>query len=538
MPAFTAFAALLAIFFVAPSWAAAPAPSQGMAAPSPSLGTVEFPTSCAPAAQKTVERGVALLHSFQYLEVEQTFAEALKQDPRCAIAYWGKAMGLFHQLWDFPSAATLRQGHEDVQQAQNLGTASDRERAYIAAAAAFYQDNTQLSHLERRRAYSQAMAQLHQKFPADEEGAALYALSLVALALDGDNEMPNRKQAIAILQPMFQKHPGNPGIAHYLIHAADTPQLASQGLEAARHYAKIAPASSHALHMPSHVFVRLGLWQECIDSNLAASAAAAEATRAHLAEAGYQFHALDFLDYAYLQSGQDAKARAVAEELKNVPGASTEDIADHQAILAARNALELHQWKEAASLAIPKVRLTWQDDTYYARTIGAARSGDAATARQDLEKFKEIIAARNAHRKQMGYSGHAGEPLDQIEAEAWLAFAGGKHDQALKGIDEAIKREEEEGVSYDRVPAREMKADMLLEIKRPAEALAAYKAALRDSPRRFDSLYGAARAAQLSGNNAEAHEYYATLLQSCTAGDRPELQLARQYIADHQQPAE
>jgi tetratricopeptide (TPR) repeat protein len=247
---------------------------------------------------------------------------------------------------------------------------------------------------------------------------------------------------------------------------------------------------------------------------------------------------MDFLNYAYLQSGQSGKARAVVEQTKDVPGAGEEQIADHQAILAARNALELHQWNEAASLAIPKVRLLWQDDTYYARVIGAARSGDLAAARHDLDKLKEIIVARTAHQKEMGYSGTSGEALDQIEAKAWLAFAGGKHDQALKGIDEAIKREEEEGVSYDRVPAREMKADMLLEIKRPAEALAAYKAALRDSPRRFDSLYGAARAAQLSGNNAEAHEYYATLLQSCTAGDRPELQLARQYIADHQQPAE
>jgi hypothetical protein len=459
--------------------------------------------------------------------VEQTFSQAVQQDPRCAIAYWGKAMGLYHQLWDFPTDATLRQGRQDVQQGEKIGAKTDRERAYIAAAAAFYQDNSKLSHLERRRAYAQAMAQLHQKSPNDDEGAAFYALSLVALAEDGDNEMANRKQAIAILQPLFQKHPDNPGMAHYLIHATDTPQLASQGLEAARAYAKIAPASSHALHMPSHIFIRLGLWQDCINSNLAAAAAAAQATRAHLADAGYQFHAMDFLDYAYLQSGQTAKAQALIGELKDVPGAGTEEITDAQTMFAARNALETHNWKEAASLPIPKVKLRWQDDTYFARAIGAARSGDVAAARQDVSQLKKAIAARQAHSKKLGYgSASPGEAIDQIEAEAWLAFAEGKTDAALQKIAAAVKREAEE-VGDRRIPAREMQADMLLELKRPSEALEAYKAALRDSPRRFDSLYGAARAAELAGNNAEAREYYATLVQSCAPdADRPELKQA------------
>ena len=508
-------------------------------APGTSLGTVEFPSSCTPAAQKTVVHGVALLHSFQYQQVEQAFTQAAGQDPHCAIAWWGKAMGLYHQLWDFPSEATLRAGWQDMQQAEKIGAQTDRERAYIAAAAAFYQDNPRLSHLQRRQAYSQAMAQLHQKFPNDDEGAAFYALSLAALAEDGDNEMANRKQAIAILLPLFQKYPDNPGMAHYLIHATDTPQLASQGLEAARAYAKIAPASSHALHMPSHIFIRLGLWQDCITSNLAAAAAAAQATRAHLADAGYQFHAMDFLDYAYLQSGQDAKAQALIGELKSVPGAGAEEISDAQARFAARNTLESHSWKEAAALPIPKVKLLWQDDTYFARAIGAARSGDVGGARQDLNQLKEIITAREAHNKQMGNTGYPGEAIDLIEAEAWLAFAEGKADAALAGMEKAVQREENEGVTYERAPAREMQGDMLLELKRPADALAAYKAALHDSPRRFDSLYGAARAAQLSGNAAEAREYYATLVQSCEPGaDRSELQAAKDYLAKHEQSAE
>ncbi|HSB75522.1 MAG TPA: hypothetical protein VLC12_07730 [Terriglobales bacterium] len=496
-----------------------------------SLGVVEFPSSCTPEAQKIVEQGVALLHSFQYQQVEQTFSQAARQDPHCAIAYWGEAMGLYHQLWDFPSASTLKAGWQYTQEANKAGKASERERAYVAAAAAFYQDAPKLTHVERRRAYAQAMAQLHQKFPDDDEGAAFYALSLVALAEDGDHEMANRKQAIALLQPLFHKHPDNPGMAHYLIHATDTPQLASQGLEAARAYAKIAPASSHALHMPSHIFIRLGLWQECIASNLAASAAAAQATRAHLADSGYQFHAMDFLDYAYLQSGQGAKARELIAELKNVPGASAGEIADEQATFAARNALELHQWKEAATLPIPKIPPRWQDNTYYARAIGAARSGDAAGARQALDKLKKIIAAREARSKKMGNPGYPGEAIDRLEVEAWLAFAQGQSDAALEAMGKAVKREEEEDVNYTRPPAREMQADMLLELKRPAEALAAYKAALRDSPRRFDSLYGAARAAELAGNAAEAREYYATLVQSCGAdADRPELKEAASAV--------
>jgi tetratricopeptide (TPR) repeat protein len=236
---------------------------------------------------------------------------------------------------------------------------------------------------------------------------------------------------------------------------------------------------------------------------------------------------MDFLDYAYLQSGQLAKAREMVEKLKDVPGAQAEEIADQQSVFAARNALESHQWKEAAALAIPHIKLRWQDDTYFARAIGAARSGDVAGARKDFDKLKAIIAAREAHSKQMGNAGYPGTAIDRLEVEAWLAFAGGKSDEALQSIEKAVKREEDESVTYSRIPAREMQADMLLELKRPSEALAAYKAALRDSPRRFESLYGAARAAELAGNAAEAREYYATLVQSCDpTADRPELKQA------------
>ncbi len=319
------------------------------------------------------------------------------------MARWGKAMALYHQLWDFPQSNTLKQGLEDVQQAEKLGDATERERGYVTAAAAFYQDNPKLSHPERASAYSAALARLHAQSPEDVEAGAFYALSLVALAdVHGVDNLPNRKKALAILDPLFRQHPDNPGVAHYLIHAADVPELAPQGLEAARHYAKIAPDSSHALHMPSHIFVRLGLWQESIASNIASAASAADAIEAHHSEPHYQTHALDFLDYSYLQSGQEGKARRIAEDEMHVPGASQEDKLEHQAMVMARNALELHRWKEAAALPVPAVRPVWQGATYFARALGAARSGDAAAAHSALQRLTEIVAAREAKSRKEG----------------------------------------------------------------------------------------------------------------------------------------
>jgi len=286
------------------------------------LGKVNFPTSCDPQAQITIAKGVALLHSFQYQQSEQTFEESAKQDSQCAMAQWGKAMALDHQLWDFPSARTLQEGRQDIEEAEKLSAGTEREREYIAAAAAFYQDNSSLTHTARVQAYSSAMEKVHADNPRDTNAAALYALSLVALAEYGEQDLANRKKALAILNPLFISDPDNPGVAHYIIHASDTPELAPAGLDAARRYAQIAPDSSHALHMPSHIFTRLGLWQESIDSNIAAIASAAKATEMHMAESHYQTHAMDFLSYAYLQSGQEAKARSVISDLNTVPGAS------------------------------------------------------------------------------------------------------------------------------------------------------------------------------------------------------------------------
>ena len=497
------------------------------------LGKVDFPTSCTSAAAPTMEKGVALLHSFQYQQSEQTFTEAEQQDPRCAMAYWGKAMALYHQLWDFPDANDLRQGREDLEEARKISNVSARESEYISAAAAFFQDNSDISHTARAEAYSTAMEKLYRDNPKDTDAAAFYALSLIALAERGQHDLANRKKALAVLNPLLVTEPEHPGVAHYIIHASDTPELASEGLVAARMYAKIAPDSSHAIHMPSHIFTRLGLWQESIDSNIAASASAAKAMELHLAESHYQTHAMDFLDYAYLQSGQQTKAYAVVNDLTTIPGANHWTVGDMQATLEARNAMELHRWKEAADLEVRHIPVRDQGMTYWAKAIGAARADDAEAAKQDLQKLIEANDAQDLYDKGMGNKVSAGEGVQRLEAEAWLAYAENKSADALKSMRLAIEREESEHLESLAMPAREMLGDLLLELKQPSEALAAYQAALKTSPKRFDGLYGAARAAESAGNPKEARDYYSQLAKIVGPGaDRSELQEVKVNLAE------
>ena len=497
------------------------------------LGQVYFPSSCQAAAQPTLEKALALMHSFQYTQAEETFSDAAKQDPQCAMAYWGKAMARYHQLWEFPQPGTLKEGLADVQQAQTLATPTERERAYIAAAATFYQDDAKLTQEQRTTAYSAAMAKLRALAPQDIEAAELYALSLIALAEQDVDASANRLKAIAILNPIFAAQPNSPGAAHYLIHASDTPELAPQGLAAARAYARIAPDSSHAIHMPSHIFNRLGLWQETIASNIAAAASAEHATDMHLAEPRYQTHAMDYLDYAYLQSGEEANARAMATAEMSVHGSTDEQRLDHRALLEARNALELHRWREAAELRIPAgVREQWLDTTYWARAIGAARSGDLTSAKQDVAKLTDIVARREEQSRSEGYKVSVEKATDLREAEAWLAFAQGKSQEAIAELTAAAQREEKEGAESVRMPAREMLADMYAEMKKPAEALATYSAALKYSPNRFDSLYGAALAAKATGDATASQTYFAKLSAIAGPGaDRPELAEAKTVLA-------
>jgi tetratricopeptide (TPR) repeat protein len=497
------------------------------------FGKVNFPTHCSKSVQSTMERGLALLHSFQYEEAEQAFTTAAHVDSECALAYWGKAMALYEPLWDFPQPQTLALGWQDVEQARKIGVKDPRVRGYIEAADAFYQPND-LRPIARAQAYSSAMEKLYRDRPEDNEAGELYALSLIALAQMGVDDLANRKRAIAILNPIFAKYPENPGAGHYLIHATDVRELAPEGLAAARVYARIAPDSPHALHMPSHIFRRLGMWKEMIRSNVASAAAAEQATKTHRGDADYQLHAMDFLDYGYLESGQEAKARRLVPALKNVPRAPESDLLDAQSRFAARNAIELHRWKEAAALEIPKERLVWQDYTYWARAIGAARSGDVQRARNDVQKLVEIARIVKTAESQQGSGGMAasGMGIDPSEPAAWLAYAEGKPDEAVSILRTAADREDARDDEPFATPAREMLADLLAELQRPAEALAAYKEALQNFPNRFNALYGAARAADALGDRSTAVDFYGKLIANCPArADRPELLAARKYVA-------
>ena len=492
------------------------------------LGDVSFETSCAPAVQKSFNRAVALLHSFQYEQAGEAFQAVAKQDPQCAMAYWGVAMTLYHPLWETPGAETLKRGLETIRKAKSLGAKTDRERDYIAAVEAFYRDSAKLNHNARAIAYANAMAQVHAHYPRDREGAAFYALSLLGEEPQKDDRLANRKQAAAVLEELFRDDPDHPGAAHYLIHAYDTSELAQLGLPAARRYAKIAPDSSHALHMPSHIFSRLGLWQDSIDSNLAAISAAELPEAVRTGGSHYAMHALDFLEYAYLQSGRTGDAQRVIDEVKTVAGADASDITNTQADFGVRYEIELHHWSKAASLVAPSTdHVGLKAYVGWARVIGAARSGDAAGAQKSIEQLDALDAVKHDYPA-------AFAERERQEAVAWLAYAQGKGDEAVKAMLAVADREDAAGPELLTVPAREMLADMLLELHRPAEALAAYEASLRVSPGRFDSLYGGLRAAEAAGDTKKAAAFYSQLLENCGGGahcDRPELAEVKALLA-------
>jgi len=488
------------------------------------LGKVDFPSTCSAAAQPFIEKGAALLHSFQYLQSENTFTEAVKQDPQCALAHWGKAMALYHQLWDFPEKKTLGAGRKELEKARKLKNGSPREKGFIETADVFFQKNGKLDEKARIAAYSAAMEKWYATLPGDVEVGSFYALSLVALAYqeDAPKGLALREKAIAVLNPLFEKNPDHPGVAHYLIHAADEQSLAPQGLTAARRYAAIAPDSSHAIHMPSHIFVRLGMWQDSITSNISAQAAGAHAAEAHQAESHYQTHAMDFLNYSYLQIGQVAKAQAVITDEHHVVGATDKSKEQHAALLNERMLMEFHRWKEAAALPA---------EFMFTRTIGAARSADLTAARAGLANL-QANAKELAGKKKGNYTGAADDQIQLQEAEAWVMFADGRIDQALKELRAAADAEDSHRLDSFNVSAREMLAEMLLEAKRPIEALAEYKIALKNTPNRFNLLVGAGRAANAAQQLGEAHTYFSILLEMCgSSGDRPELAEARTLAA-------
>ena len=507
------------------------------------LGTVHFAVSCAPSVQKAFARGVALLHSFWYEEAEKEFLQITKDDPKCAMAHWGVAMSIWHQLWNEPDAKVIAHGYAEANSAAKianvaqLGPATPREKGYINAILAFYSDSDKLDHEARAKAYSDAMKKVYESYPDDHEAATFYALSLLASEPHHDATFANRKAAAAILEKLFAIEPDHPGVAHYLIHAYDKPQLAQLGIPAARRYAQVAPAAPHALHMPSHIFARVGLWQDDINSNLASVAATRKTAAMHMGGEGHQFHAMDFLFYAYLQSGRESDARALMDEVKAMPemhdmyGVGFDPHLATEAHFAALYPLEMRDWSTAASLTPVAVPGTAENSaTYWAKAIGAAHLHQPEEVRKDVSAI-EAIHQKFVADKKKDFAEATDNDLKQ--AQAWLAFAEGKYDDAVEALRPIADKEDALGDEPQGIPTREMIADILLEAKRPQQALAEYQADLTFNPNRFNGLYGAARAAEGAGKQSEANQYYATLVKVCAGGSstRPELSHARELLA-------
>ncbi|HEY4932318.1 MAG TPA: hypothetical protein VII23_12165 [Terriglobales bacterium] len=502
---------------------------QAQAVPNEKLGTVNFPISCAASQQKAFERGVALLHSFWYDKAEQQFKDIAAADPTCAIAYWGEAMSQWHQIWDRPDAATMKRQLAVVQQGQKLGAKTQRERDYLDALAVFYQ-NRSASFEVRVNAYSQAMEKLHEKYPGDHDAAAFYGLSLLAAVPPNDATFANQKKALALLNAEFPLAPDNPGISHYIIHSCDSPQMAADGLAAARRYGQIAPSAPHAAHMPGHIFARLGLWQEDIDANLASIAAAEQS-----GSTGHELHAMDFLNYAYLQVGEDAKARELVikvETMDVMPGHDMRDYLDMaRAGFPATYEIEMRHWKEAAALEPAKdAKPQNAAVTYWARAVGSGHLKDAAAAKQDLAKYDAMV---EAVKKSSDAYLAVYMDTDRDEIRAWVAFAEGKNDEAAKIMRAVADKQDAHGKGEVEIPAREVLADILLESNHPEQALAEYERSMTIDPNRFNGLYGAARSAEMAKQSATAEKYYAQLVKNCAGAtsDRPELARAKAQVA-------
>jgi hypothetical protein len=499
------------------------------------MGTVEFDTSCSPEVHDEFDLAVATLHSFGYRKSAQLFADVLSKDPKCSMAEWGIAMSHYRQLWDPPTRDDQRIGLEAAQKGLSMRPTTQRERDYLTAIQAFYQNAGSESQSVRAKRYEIAMGSLDGRYPQDSEAAIFYALSLIANAPLNDKTYANQKKATQILEPILLQQPRHPGLAHYIIHANDNPVLAHKALTAAQSYSKIAPDSPHALHMPSHIFTRLGLWEESIASNLAS---AASARKQNLA--GDELHALDYLVYAYLQTGRINEARKLTQEL---PIAEPGDAARYAGLYAtaaipARYWIEREQWGAAAALPLPSPNspggeyASTEAALYFARALGAARFGDIEAAQAAM---KPLLFLREALAK----DGDGG--VDQVNIQlkivtAWIMWAEGDHSAALQEMRTAAAMEdatEKSPVSPGSIaPAPEMLGDMFLLAKQPKLALEAYESALKSTPGRLRAEYGAAVSAQQAGLQPAAEQHYRRLLNNCRYADSdlPELAQANHFF--------
>lgn len=498
-------------------------------APPARLGTVHFATSCTPALRQEFDRGVAQLHSFWFSAAIESFNAVLKKDPTCAMAHWGIAMSWWsNPFGGFRSPQALKAGLAAVDAAKASGAGTDREKAYIAAVERLFRDAASVDQRTRILAYEKAMEALSATYPDDVEARIFYALALDQSALPTDKTYRNQLKAAAILEEEFRRQPEHPGLAHYIIHSFDVPALAPRALDAARRYAKIAPDAAHALHMPSHTFTRVGSWEESIETNLASAAAARKDNAA-----AEELHALDYQAYAYLQTAQDAAAQKTLERLDAIgsriesggAGNAAPPTAGYYAWAAipARYALEREAWAEAAALTPHQTRFGWPDAvTYFARALGAARSGNPAAARAAIDRLAAIHQALQAAKDDY-WAGQV--EIQRRGALAWATLAEGHEADALRLMREAADMEdatEKAAVTPGPIkPAREMLGEMLLQLGRSAEALEAFEVTLQKEPNRFRATWGAARAAEAAGRREKAAAHYASLLRIAGRADQP-----------------
>ena len=509
------------------------------------FGRVHFSTSCNPAVQPDFDRAVAMLHSFFYPETEKAFRAVAEQDPSCAMAYWGIAISQRPNPLTAPfPAELLKQGWEAIVKARTVGSLTALERDWIEALVPFFQDYATVGQRVRSQRYEDGMARLHARHPKDPEVAAFYALALLEAVDLADKTYAKQLKAAALLEPLQRAHSDHPGIPHYLIHAYDYAPIAAKGLPAARRYATLAPSAPHALHMPSHTFSTLGMWDDAIRANIAADAANREyvaktnpAAAARPAAIAGRYHALDFLTNAYLQLGQDRAARTILDERNSIEGIPpTSSITAHTgfAAIPVRYAFERGAWREAAALTpVNTVFKQAEAITWFARAVGAARSGEPARGREDLTQIsrlrQELVSADEPYwAEQVG--------IQEAAADAWIALAERDATRAIARMREAADREDrsEKHVAMENrlSPMRELLGELLLEAGKPREALREFEASLRLTPNRFRSLAGAADAAARAGNRRVAASYYRKLIAQAGEGgsERAALTTARAYV--------
>jgi len=509
------------------------------------LGEVHFPVSCAAKTQALFERGIALLHSFGYTKAEEQFEALAASDPGCAMAHWGVAMSEFHELWGRPDAAAMKTGAEEMAKARKAAKktpVTPREMAYIDALSVFYKKAPK-NFQSGADAYVAGMAKLHMAYPEDIEGAAFYALALLADVAPNDTSLTKERAALAVLVPLFHQYPDHPGLAHYIIHTCDTPALAAQGLEAAEVYAKIAPSSPHALHMPGHIFARLGMWPEDVASNLASVAASEKAEAAGQPGVAHQLHADEFLIYAYLQMGQDEKARALTASIRPtgkhidaLPGADDMKgmggFFDNE--LNTIYLMEMHDWKALAALqAAPGTQGTWVFDTVWGHGVAAGHLQDAALAGSSLAEFDKML---DEMRKSPQAYQVEGYQVMRNELEAWKDYAEGHAVEAIAAMRKAADQQDKLGQGEVDIPADEMLGDLLMLLHKQQDALAEYKVALKLSPNRLNGLLGAGEAAEAVGDVAKAKGFYEQAARNTGNGaqsSRAAVAHAVQFDASH-----